>query len=300
MSPHKVTKAVIPAAGLGTRFLPATKAQPKEMLPLVDKPAIQYVVEEAVRAGIDDILIITGRAKRSLEDHFDSNFELEHYLAERGKHEELDMVRSLTDLADIHYVRQGEPLGLGHAVSVARKHVGEHRFAVLLGDDIMAAQSTVLESMIAAAERRDASVVAVREVPAEEISSYGCIDPVPLDDPVSNLVGIGGIVEKPEPVDAPSNLGVMGRYVFTPEVFDALSEVKPGVGGEIQLTDAIGLMLNQNEVLGYQFSDGRFDIGRKIDYLQATVELALERDDLGPAFAAFLRRVVTERGLLDD
>lgn len=300
MSPHKVTKAVIPAAGLGTRFLPATKAQPKEMLPLVDKPAIQYVVEEAVRAGIDDILIITGRAKRSLEDHFDSNFELEHYLAERGKHEELDMVRSLTDLADIHYVRQGEPLGLGHAVSVARKHVGEHRFAVLLGDDIMAAQSTVLESMIAAAERRDASVVAVREVPAEEISSYGCIDPVPLDDPVGNLVGIGGIVEKPEPVDAPSNLGVMGRYVFTPEVFDALSEVKPGVGGEIQLTDAIGLMLNQNEVLGYQFSDGRFDIGRKIDYLQATVELALERDDLGPAFAAFLRRVVTERGLLDD
>lgn len=299
MSPHKVTKAVIPAAGLGTRFLPATKAQPKEMLPLVDKPAIQYVVEEAVRAGIDDILIITGRAKRSLEDHFDSNFELEHYLAERGKHEELDMVRSLTDLADIHYVRQGEPLGLGHAVSVARKHVGEHRFAVLLGDDIMAAQSTVLESMIATAERRDASVVAVREVPVEEISSYGCIDPAPLDDPVGNLVRILGIVEKPEPADAPSNLGVMGRYVFSPEVFDALGEVKPGVGGEIQLTDAIGLMLDQSEVLGYQFSDGRFDIGRKIDYLQATVELALERDDLGPAFAAFLRRVVTERGLLD-
>jgi len=300
MAAQQVTKAVIPAAGLGTRFLPATKAQPKEMLPLVDKPAIQYVVEEAVRSGIDDILIITGRAKRSLEDHFDSNFELEHYLSERGKHAELDMVRSITDIADIHYVRQGEPLGLGHAVSVARKHVGDHPFAVLLGDDIMASQSTVLSSMIDVAVGRNASVVAVREVPTEEISAYGCIQPAPADDAPDNLVRITDIVEKPDPADAPSNLAVMGRYVFTPEIFDALDEVKPGVGGEIQLTDAIGILLGANDVFGYQFTDGRFDIGRKIDYLQATVELALDRDDLGPPFADFLRRVVRERGLLDD
>ena len=293
-----VTKAVIPAAGLGTRFLPATKAQPKEMLPLVDKPAIQYVVEEAVRAGIDDILIITGRAKRSLEDHFDSNFELEYYLRERGKHDELAQVQALTEIADIHYVRQGEPLGLGHAVSVARKHVGDHPFAVLLGDDIMDSRSRVLESMIATATERQASVVAVKEVPEAEISSYGCIRPD--GDPDGSLVRIADIVEKPAAADAPSNLAVMGRYVFTPDIFDALDQVQPGVGGEIQLTDAIGILLADQPVYGYRFTDGRHDIGRKIDYLQATVLMALERDDLGPAFADFLADVVRQRGLLDD
>lgn len=300
MSPLPVTKAVIPAAGLGTRFLPATKAQPKEMLPLVDKPAIQYVVEEAVRAGIDDILIITGRAKRSLEDHFDRNFELEYYLAERGKSEELAEVQALAEIADIHYVRQGEPLGLGHAVSVARKHVGDHPFAVLLGDDIMDQRSRVLEAMIATHMERGSSVVAVKEVPTDELSSYGCIKPEAIDGVAAELVKILDIVEKPDPADAPSNMAVMGRYVLTPEIFDALDEVKPGVGGEIQLTDAIGILLQRQEVLGYCFTDGRYDIGRKIDYLQATVQMALERDDLGPAFEDFLVRLVRERGLLGD
>jgi UTP--glucose-1-phosphate uridylyltransferase len=294
-----VTKAVIPAAGLGTRFLPATKAQPKEMLPVVDKPAIQYVVEEAVRAGIDDILIITGRAKRSLEDHFDRNFELEYYLADRGKEADLREVQSLAELADIHFVRQGEPLGLGHAVSVARKHVGDHPFAVLLGDDLMDAGSRVLESMIEVHGETGATVVAVKEVSDEEISSYGCISPDPVEGR-SDLVRIRGIVEKPVAAEAPSRFGVMGRYVFTPQIFAALEGVAPGVGGEIQLTDAIGKLLVDHEVFGFCFTHGRYDIGRKIDYLMATVQLAIDRDDLGPQFREFLVRLVRERGLLDE
>jgi UTP--glucose-1-phosphate uridylyltransferase len=294
-----VTKAVIPAAGLGTRFLPATKAQPKEMLPVVDKPAIQYVVEEAVRAGIDDILIITGRAKRSLEDHFDRNFELEYYLADRGKEADLREVQSLAELADIHFVRQGEPLGLGHAVSVARKHVGDHPFAVLLGDDLMDANSRVLESMIEVHGSTGATVVAVKEVSDEEISSYGCVRPAPVEGR-EDLVRILDIVEKPVAVEAPSNLAVMGRYIFTPDIFDTLQQVRPGVGGEIQLTDAIGLLLADHDVFGFRFSHGRYDIGRKIDYLMATVQLAIDRDDLGPQFREFLVRLVRERGLLDE
>lgn len=280
-----VRKAVIPAAGLGTRFLPATKAQPKEMLPVVDRPAIQYVVEEAVRAGIDDILIITGRGKRSLEDHFDRNFELEYYLREKGKEDDLKDVQALAELADIHYVRQGEPLGLGHAVAVARKHVGDNPFVVMLGDDIMAERSRTLEEMIATYQQYGRSVVALAEFPIEEISSYGCVDPEPVTD---GLVQMKGIVEKPQPADAPSNLAVMGRYVFTPQIFDALAQVQPGHGGEIQLTDAIALLLEDQTVYGYVFEGGRYDIGKKIDYLRATVELALERDDLGPAFRDFL------------
>jgi UTP--glucose-1-phosphate uridylyltransferase len=292
---QRVSKAVIPAAGLGTRFLPATKAQPKEMLPVVDKPAIQYVVEEAVRAGIDDILIITGRGKRSLEDHFDRSIELEVALAASGKHDQLNEVRSLADLADIHYVRQGEALGLGHAVSVTRKHVGEAPFVVMLGDDIMDEHSTVLEDMIDIYGRTGASVVAFKSFPVEEMSSYGCADPEPTDDPT--LVRLRGIVEKPAPADAPSNLAVMGRYLFTPGIFDALDRTKPGVGGEIQLTDAIAILLAEEPVYGHVFTDGRFDIGKKLDYLRATVELALERDDLGPEFAEFLAEVVHRRGI---
>jgi UTP--glucose-1-phosphate uridylyltransferase len=292
MPGSRVTKAVIPAAGLGTRFLPATKAQPKEMLPIVDKPAIQYVVEEAVAAGISDILIITGRGKRTLEDHFDRNFELEYYLAERDKRDDLDDVRHLAEMADIHYVRQGEPLGLGHAVSVARKHVGDNSFVVMLGDDIMDARSTVLTDMIDAHEHYGRSVVALSEFPPEEISSYGCVDPEAVSD---ELVQIRGIVEKPRPEDAPSNLAVMGRYVFTPEIFDALEGVQPGVGGEIQLTDAIATLLQTQSVYGWVFDSGRYDIGKKIDYLRATVELAIERDDLGPEFRAFLVDFVDKR-----
>ncbi|HEX6238662.1 MAG TPA: UTP--glucose-1-phosphate uridylyltransferase GalU [Acidimicrobiales bacterium] len=290
-----VRKAVIPAAGLGTRFLPATKAQPKEMLPVVDKPAIQYVVEEAVRAGIDDILIITGRGKRSLEDHFDRSIELEVSLEASGKQGELSEIRELAELADIHYVRQGEPLGLGHAVSVARKHVGDEPFAVMLGDDIMDERSTVLQDMVAAYERRRASIVAFKSFPLEEISSYGCADVEPVDD---GLVRVRGIVEKPAPEDAPSDLAVMGRYVFTSRIFEALERTKPGVGGEIQLTDAIAILLEEEPVYGYVFEVGRFDIGKKLDYLRATVELALDRDDIGPEFASFLAGVVNRRGLL--
>ena len=286
-----VTKAVIPAAGLGTRFLPATKAQPKEMLPVVDKPAIQYVVEEAVRAGIDDILIISGRGKRSLEDHFDRNVELESFLAARGKDSDLASVRSLAEMAEIHFVRQGEPLGLGHAVSVARKHVGDNSFVVMLGDDIMDDRSTVLTDMISVHEASGDAVIALSEVSPEEISSYGCVDPVARD---GHLVTLRGIVEKPAAADAPSNLAVMGRYVFTPEIFDVLDRVQPGVGGEIQLTDAIAMLMDDRSVLGWVFDEGRFDIGNKLDYLRATVELAAGRDDLGPEFRKFLVEFVDD------
>ncbi|MBM3662940.1 MAG: UTP--glucose-1-phosphate uridylyltransferase GalU [Actinobacteria bacterium] len=289
-----VKKAVIPAAGLGTRFLPATKAQPKEMLPVVDKPAIQYVVEEAVAAGIDDILIITGRNKRSLEDHFDRNFELEHQLRTKGKTGDLADIVELAELADIHFVRQGEPLGLGHAVSVARKHVGREPFVVMLGDDIMNRNSLVLADMIKTHDETGANVVALMEVPIEDISAYGCAAVTERDGARCRITEV---VEKPSPDMAPSNLGVMGRYLFTPSIFDELEHVTPGVGGEIQLTDAIARLLNDDVVLGYVFSEGRFDIGKKLDYLRATVELALERDDLGPEFRKFLIDLVRREGL---
>jgi UTP--glucose-1-phosphate uridylyltransferase len=288
-----VTKAVIPAAGLGTRFLPATKAQPKEMLPVVDRPAIQYVVEEAVQAGIDDILIITGRGKRTLEDHFDRNFELEHQLHEKGKSDDLIEVRQLADLADIHYVRQGEALGLGHAVSIARKHVGDNPFVVMLGDDIMVDDAKLLTSMIQAYEEQQASVIALLEVPHEDIGSYGCVRPEQVSD---RLVKVLDIVEKPDPSVAPSDLAVVGRYVLTPDVFAALEGVQPGYGGEIQLTDALAELVQTQGVYGYTFDQGRYDIGMKIDYLRATVEIALQRDDLGPGFKDFLRDLCRREG----
>ncbi len=289
-----VRKAVIPAAGLGTRFLPATKAQPKEMLPVVDKPAIQYVVEEAVRAGIRDILIITGRGKRSLEDHFDRSFELEHYLEAAGKFELLKEMREIADMADIHYVRQGEPRGLGHAVSVAREHVSGEPFAVLLGDDIMTAASTVLSEMLGVYDRLGSSVVALKNFPPENISSYGCVRYEGLEE---NLVRVLDIVEKPAPEVAPSNLAVMGRYVLTPEIFDVLDQVPPGAGGEIQLTDAMAMLLNEQPMYGHVFEHGRFDVGDKLDYLRATVELAIDREDLGPKFRSFLADLVQREKL---
>ena len=286
---------VIPAAGLGTRFLPASKAQPKEMLPVVDKPAIQYVVEEAVGVGIRDILIITGRGKRSLEDHFDRSFELEAELASKDKVDLLDEVRAIADMADIHYVRQGEPKGLGHAVGVARQHVGTEPFAVMLGDDIMHETSTVLEDMLDIYCRYGRSVVALKEVARSEVSSYGCARVEHVEE---GLVRLLEVVEKPAPEDAPSNLAVMGRYVFTPEIFDALEQVEAGSGGEIQLTDAIGLLLKEQTVYGHVFEHGRYDIGNKLDYLRATVELALEREDLGPDFRAFLVELVERKKLV--
>jgi UTP--glucose-1-phosphate uridylyltransferase len=291
-----VSKAVIPAAGLGTRFLPATKAQPKEMLPVVDKPAIQYVVEEAVRSGIDDILIITGRGKKAIEDHFDRNTELETELHEKGKDSLLAEVLDLAGLADIHYVRQGEALGLGHAVSMARKHVGDQPFAVMLGDDIMDEHSTVLVEMIEAhQERGAAAVIACKHFPREEISAYGSIA---YEEVAPRLLQVRGIVEKPKPQDAPSEWGVMGRYVFTPEIFESIDRTKPGAGGEIQLTDAIGGLLPDHTVYGYTFDEGRYDIGSKLDYLRATVELALARDDLGPEFRAWLAAYVKAEGIV--
>ncbi len=290
-----VRKAVIPAAGLGTRFLPATKAQAKEMLPVVDKPAIQYVVEEAVAAGIDDILIITGRSKRSIEDHFDRQFELEYHLDNAGKHAELTEVVDLAELADIHFVRQGSPLGLGHAVSVARKHVGDNPFVVLLGDEFMSPESTLLPDMIRTHEQYGRSVLALQEVEHEEIKRYGCAKPERISD---ELVRILDIVEKPDPDEAPSNLAVMGRYVFTPEIFDKLEHVKPGVGGEIQLTDAIALLLEDQAVYGTTFEGGRYDTGTVPAYLETIVELALARDDLGPDFRTFLADVCRRHGLV--
>ncbi len=292
MSPAPVTKAVITAAGHGTRFLPATKATPKEMLPVVDKPALQYVVEEAVRAGIDDLLIITGRGKQSIEDHFDRRPELESFLEEKGKQQDLEEVVDVAELADIHYVRQGEALGLGHAVSVARKHVGDQPFVVLLGDEFIDARHDLLPGMMAAYAEHGGSVIALKEVPEAEISRYGCAHPEPM---AGNLVRILDIVEKPKPVDAPSNLAVIGRYVFTPQIFDALARVRPGVGGEIQLTDAIALLLGEQPVFGYTFEQGRYDTGTVIDYLKTTIEVALERPDLGPELDHFLDEVVQRR-----
>ena len=281
-----VKKAVIPAAGLGTRFLPATKAQPKEMIPLVDKPAIQYVVEEAVSVGITDILVISGRGKRSIEDHFDRSFELEHHLERAGKTEQLQQMRAIAEMAQVHYVRQQEPLGLGHAVSVARAHVGDEPFVVMLGDDLMHEKSGILAGMLAAHERTGGSVLALKQVSREEVSLYGCAEVEPAAD---SLVRVLGLVEKPKPEDAPSDLGVMGRYVLTPGIFDAIEQTPPGRGGEIQLTDAIGKLLAAEPVYGYTFLHGRYDVGNKIDYLRATVEFALERDDLGPALRAFMQ-----------
>jgi UTP--glucose-1-phosphate uridylyltransferase len=291
----RVRKAVIPAAGLGTRFLPATKSSPKEMLPVVDKPSIQYVVEEAVRAGITDILVITGRAKRAIEDHFDRNFELEYYLEQAGKHDLLKEVQASAELADIHYVRQRDPLGLGHAVSVARSHIGNEPFAVLLADDIMIDDSQLLRNMLDVHDRYGRSVVALQAVEPDEVSSYGCVEP---DSAHEDLVEIRRIVEKPKPEEAPSNLAVMGRYVFTPEIFDALDRIEPGRGGELQLTDAIQLLLEEQTVYGQCLTFGRYDVGQKVDFLRANIELALDRPDLGPQVEEVLRDVMRRRGLM--
>ena len=290
----KVRKAVIPAAGLGTRFLPATKAQPKEMLPIIDKPAIQYVVEEAVRAGITDILIVTGRGKRSIEDHFDRSFELEHFLEAKGKLEELRQVREISEMATIHYIRQGEPLGLGHAVAVAEDYVGGEPFAVLLGDDLMAASSPLLAEMLAAHARHGRSVIAAMEVPREDIRFYGSIAADFVED---NLAKVRAIVEKPEPDAAPSNLAAIGRYVLTPDIFECLRSIEPGVGGELQLTDALNLLAQDQAVYAYRFEEGRYDTGNKLDYLKAVVELAVDREDIGPRFSTFLVDLVRRKGL---
>jgi UTP--glucose-1-phosphate uridylyltransferase len=289
-----IRKAVIPAAGLGTRFLPASKSVPKEMLPIVDKPAIQYVVEEAVAAGLDDILVVTGRGKSAIEDHFDREPELEAALEKGGKRDLLDQIVALSDLADLHFVRQHEPLGLGHAVSVARQHVGNEPFAVLLGDDLMIDDARLLRSMLDTHAAEDASVVALLEVSREEISAYGAAE---VGDGDGDRLPLRSVVEKPPPDEAPSTLAVIGRYVFTPSIFEALAHIEPGAGGELQLTDAIGLLLRSEPVFGQRFQHGRYDAGQKSDFLRANIELALDRPELAPDVEAVLRDVVARRGL---
>jgi UTP--glucose-1-phosphate uridylyltransferase len=291
----KVRKAVIPAAGLGTRFLPATKAQPKVMLPVIDVPAIQLVVEEAARAGIDDVLIITGRGQRAIEDHFDRNLELERFLEDKQKFDELKRIRQISDMAEVHYNRQKEALGLGHAVSVAQAHVGDEPFVVMLGDDLIHPSEPLLGEMLRAHDTFGRSVVAAMEVSKQEISLYGCIEPESFEE---DLVRILSIIEKPSPEEAPSNLAVIGRYVLTPEIFDALRRTTPGRGGEIQLTDAINLLAQEQAVYAYRFEGRRFDVGNPLDYVKATVELGAERDDLGPEFRAWLAQYVQREKLI--
>jgi UTP--glucose-1-phosphate uridylyltransferase len=291
---HRITKGVIPAAGLGTRFLPATKAMPKEMLPVVDKPAIQYVVEEAVDAGLTDVLMITGRNKNALENHFDRVAELEATLEAKGDTDKLEKVTESTDMADMHYVRQGDPRGLGHAVLRARMHVNDEPFAVLLGDDIIDARDVLLTRMLEEQERRDASIVALLEVDPDSIHLYGAAAVEATDE--DDVVRITGLVEKPSKDVAPSNYAVIGRYVLKPEVFDILERTEPGKGGEIQLTDALMEMAGDVEgtggVYGVVFRGRRYDTGDKLDYIKAVIQLAADRDDLGPELKPWLAQYV--------
>ncbi|QRX92734.1 MULTISPECIES: UTP--glucose-1-phosphate uridylyltransferase GalU [Streptomyces] len=292
----RISKAVIPAAGLGTRFLPATKATPKEMLPVVDKPAIQYVVEEAAAAGLSDVLMVTGRNKRPLEDHFDRNYELEEALHRKGDGSRLAKVLESSDLATIHYVRQGNPKGLGHAVLCAAPHVGDQPFAVLLGDDLIDPRDPLLRRMIEVREEHGGSVVALMEVDPANIHLYGCAAAAPTGD--DDVVTVSDLVEKPEPAEAPSNLAIIGRYILDPAVFEVLRKTDPGRGGEIQLTDALQVLAAHPElggpVHGVVFKGRRYDTGDRGDYLRAIVRLACEREDLGPDFRAWLRSYVTE------
>lgn len=292
--PTKITKAVIPAAGLGTRFLPATKAMPKEMLPVVDKPAIQYVVEEAVDAGLHDVLLVTGRNKTALENHFDRAGELEAVLVSKGDREKLEKVNYSTDLADVHYVRQGDPKGLGHAVLRSRMHVGDDVFAVLLGDDIIDARDPLLPRMLEVQERLNANVVALLEVEPSQTHLYGIATVEATGD--DDVVKITGLIEKPTSGEAPSNYAIIGRYVLRPEVFDVLERTEPGKGGEIQLTDALQALASDPEngggVYGVVFRGRRYDTGDRLDYLKAIVQLASDRDDLGVEFRPWLKQFV--------
>ena len=286
----RVRKAVFPAAGWGTRFLPATKAQPKEMLPLVDKPVIQYAVEEAVAAGIEQVIIVNSSQKRVIEDHFDLNYELEHLLEEKGEIEKLRQVRAISDLAQIAYVRQKEQLGLGHAVLMAKDLIGHEPFAVLLPDDVIVSDRPCIGQLINAYHQHHGSVVAVAEVPREETARYGVIAGEPVEGPDGDRTyRISRLVEKPEPDEAPSNLGVIGRYVLTPKIFEKLEQTQRGAGGEIQLTDAIQALMDEQSVFGYAFEGDRYDAGTTMGWLQASVELALARPDLGTEFRDYLR-----------
>ncbi|MEI8231028.1 MAG: UTP--glucose-1-phosphate uridylyltransferase GalU [Actinomycetes bacterium] len=296
MSRFKVTKAVIPVAGLGTRFLPATKAMPKEMLPLIDKPVIQYVVEEAVSAGLEDVLMITGRNKNALENHFDRVAELEANLELKGDTDRLAKVMASTDLANIHYVRQGDPRGLGHAVLRAKAHIADHSFALLLGDDVMDSRDVLLTKMLEVHEETGENVVALMSVDPSQIHLYGC---AVIDGAVEDgVVRITGLVEKPKTEEAPSNLAIIGRYVLRPEIFDILEETKPGRGGEIQLTDTLMLAAKNPEraggVLGVVFKGRRYDTGDKLDFIKATIRLGVDREDIGAELRTWLNEFSKE------
>ena len=282
----RIRKAILPAAGLGTRFLPATKAQPKEMLPIVDKPIIQYVVEEAAASGIEDIIIVTGRGKNAIEDHFDLSLELQIALERKGKEEQLQEIQRISELTSFCYVRQKEPLGLGHAILVARAFVGNEPFAVLLGDDVIDADPPCLRQMISAFDQYRSSIIAVQQIPREETSSYGIIDPKPIQDSVYQVLDL---IEKPSPEAAPSDLAIIGRYILTPEIFDALDRTEPDEGGEIQLTNGLRLLLGTQPIYGLAFRGRRYDAGSKLGFLKATVQFALKRPDLAPGFRAYLK-----------
>jgi UTP--glucose-1-phosphate uridylyltransferase len=275
----KVKKAIIPAAGLGTRFLPATKAQPKEMLPIVDKPMIQYIVEEAIESGIEDIIVISGRGKRAIEDHFDKSFELEESLAKKKKFEDLETIKKISELARIHYVRQKEPLGLGHAVWCAKSFIGDEPFAVLLGDDIVQSETPCLKQLIEVFNRYHSSVVGVQKIESHDVSKYGIIAPRG-NEIEQNLIPVHSLVEKPAIGTAPSNYAIMGRYILRPEIFDILENQPVGAGGEIQLTDAINKLNESQAVLAYNFKGVRYDVGDKLGYIKATIDFALQRGDL--------------------
>ncbi|CAM4008763.1 UTP--glucose-1-phosphate uridylyltransferase GalU [Alkalicoccus chagannorensis] len=286
----KVKKAIIPAAGLGTRFLPATKAMPKEMLPIVDKPTIQYIVEEAVASGIEDIIIVTGKGKRAIEDHFDHAFELEQSLMEKGKNDILERVQHSSNMVDIHYIRQKEALGLGHAIWCARKFIGDEPFAVLLGDDIVQSDDPCLGQLIGEYEKSGASIVGVQQVADEDTSRYGIVDPERQSD--NRLHSVKHFVEKPKPGTAPSNLAIMGRYVLTPEIFDFLGEKQFGSGGEIQLTDAIEKLNTVQRVFAYDFSGRRFDVGEKVGFVKTTIEMAMQNPEIKKELEPFLEEML--------
>lgn len=287
----KVNKAIIPAAGLGTRFLPATKAQPKEMLPIVDKPAIQFIVEEAINSGIEEILIVTGRNKRAIEDHFDRSVELELELEKKGNNGLLKQVRDISNLVDIHYIRQKEAKGLGHAIYCARTFVGNEPFAVMLGDDIVSARVPSLRQLMDVFEDYPNTVLGVQKVSPKEVNKYGIIG---YDEISKRLYKVKDLVEKPAKENAPSNVAIMGRYIITPEIFDILRETEPGSGGEIQLTDALKTLGKSQPVYAYNFEGKRYDIGSKMGFLQATVEFALKREDLKDEFGEYLKEVFHE------
>lgn len=287
----QIKTAVIPAAGFGTRMLPATKSQPKEMLPIVDKPTIQYVIEEAALAGIEDIILIVGRNKRAIEDHFDYSFELEYTLEKNGKLELLKEVRKISDMVKIHYVRQKEPLGLGHAIYCAKIHVGHSPFAVLLPDDLMVSQKPVIGQMIEVYEKYRGAVLAVNQVAENEVSSYGILAAEMLTE---GIYKVDDLVEKPSPENAPSNLAVMGRYILPPEIFSVLEDLPPGKNNEIQLTDALRVVNQTKQVYGYAYQGRRYDVGHKAGFLRATVEFALMRSDLKDSFASYLKDLVAQ------